>query len=166
MSSKHNRRSQLIQTEKILMESDPEDTLDFAKWMKKKAHLRYKEKDKYKDEPVYFRGVYWTHLGYNVGREQDKHRPVVIVRTEKNSPLCAIVPLTTQRLNDDLWYHIDLDGFNNTALVEHFRVISKDRIDYQMRKRGKYAKVTPKDMKKIQSEIKRMYASGIQEENA
>ncbi|TMN21827.1 type II toxin-antitoxin system PemK/MazF family toxin [Lentibacillus cibarius] len=161
MSSKHKRRGWLIKTEKILMDNDPDDTLNFAEWTWKKAHLRYKERDKYKDESVYFRGVYWTHLGYNVGREQDKHRPVVVVRTEKNSPVCAVVPLTTQRLNDDLWYHIDLDGFDNTALVEHFRVISKDRIDNQMRKRGKYAKVETEDMKKIKREIKRMYASGI-----
>ncbi|WP_171046311.1 type II toxin-antitoxin system PemK/MazF family toxin [Lentibacillus cibarius] len=161
MTYKHKRRSFLIKTEKILMESDSDDTLNFAEWTWKKAHLRYKEKDKYKNGSVYYRGIYWVHLGYNIGREQDKHRPVVVVRTEKNSPLCAIIPLTTQRLNDNLWYHIDLDGFDNTALVEHFRVISKDRIDYQMRKRGKYGKAGFEDMKKIKGEIKRMYASGI-----
>lgn len=158
MSSIHVRRV-LIETEEILMDSDPEDALNFARWMRKKAFLRYKEKDKCKKRSVYFRGVYWAYLGYNVGREQNKYRPVVVVRTEKNSPLCAIVPLTTQRLNDDLWYHIDLNGFDNTALVEHFRVISKDRLNSQLRKKGMYAKVALEDMQKIQREIKRMYAS-------
>ncbi|WP_412677366.1 type II toxin-antitoxin system PemK/MazF family toxin [Bacillus smithii] len=45
--------------------------------------------------------MYWAHWVINVGHEEDKHRPVLVVRSEKNSPLCAVVPLTIQRLNDD-----------------------------------------------------------------
>jgi mRNA-degrading endonuclease toxin of MazEF toxin-antitoxin module len=134
-----------------------EEALRYVEWMLQKAVLRYKEKDKKHDFPILYRRIYWAHWGINVGHEEDKHRPVLVVRSEKNSPLCAVVPLTTQRLNDDLWYHIDLEGLNNTALVEHFRVISKDRIDRPLRKKGDFAKASDEDMDKILKEIKRLY---------
>ncbi|EMI10171.1 type II toxin-antitoxin system PemK/MazF family toxin [Anoxybacillus gonensis] len=136
-----------------------EEALQYVEWMLKKAQLRYKEKNKKHNFPILYRRIYWAHLGVNVGHEEDKHRPVLIIRSEKNSPLCAVVPLTTQRLNDGFWYHIDLEGLNNTALVEHFRVISKDRIDRPLRKRGDFATVSNKDMDKILTEIKRLYTT-------
>lgn len=136
---------------------DSEEALAYAEWMLKKAQLRYVEKNKQHKFPLLYRRVYWAHMGQNVGREEDKHRPVVIVKSEGKSPICYVVPLTSQRLGDEYWYHIDLEGFNNTALVEHFRTISKDRIDKPMWKAGKIADVSKEDMQKIHSEIKRMF---------
>jgi mRNA-degrading endonuclease toxin of MazEF toxin-antitoxin module len=136
-----------------------EEALAYAEWMLKKAQLRYIDKNKNHSFPILYRRIYWAHMGVNIGSEEDKHRPVVVVRSEKNSPICYVVPLTTQRLNDEYWYHIDLDGFKNTALVEHFRVISKDRIDAPLWRKGDIACITKKDMEEIQKEIRRMFGN-------
>lgn len=44
-------------------------------------------------------------------------------------------PLTSQKLGDEYWYHVDLDDFDNITLVKHFRTISKDS-DKPMYKKG------------------------------
>ena len=145
------------QINSVLNEVQGEEAVSYIEWVLQKAKLRYQEKDKKHHFPILFRRIYWAHWGINVGHEQDKHRPVLIIRSEKNSPLCAVVPLTTQRLEDGLWYHVDLKGLNNTALVKHFRVISKDRIDKQLRKAGDFAKASDEDMQTILKEIRRLY---------
>lgn len=135
------------------------EALTYAEWMLKKAQLRYIDKNKKHSFPILYQRVYWAHMGVNIGSEEDKHRPVVVVRSENNSPICYVVPLTTQRLNDKYWYHIDLDGFNNTAMVEHFRTISKDRIDAPLWRKGNIACITKENMKEIQKEIRRMFGN-------
>jgi mRNA-degrading endonuclease toxin of MazEF toxin-antitoxin module len=136
-----------------------EEALGYAEWMLRKAQLRYTETNKAHNFPILYKRVYWAHIGMNVGREEDKHRPVVIVRTERKSPICYVVPLTTQRLEDEYWFHVDLDGLENTALVEHFKTISKDRIDKPLMKKGDIAEVTTDNMREIHKEIKRMFAN-------
>lgn len=136
-----------------------EEALNYAEWMLKKAQLRYIDHDKTHLFPILYRRIYWAHMGLNIGREEDKHRPVLVVRSEKNSPICYVVPLTSQCLNDDYWYHIDLDGFDNTALVEHFRTISKDRIDKPLWQKGQIATITKENMIAVQKEIRRMFGT-------
>ncbi|QQK74642.1 type II toxin-antitoxin system PemK/MazF family toxin [Salicibibacter cibarius] len=149
----------LDQMYSILHMVDNDEAVSYIEWMLQKAQLRYQQQYKKHLFPILYRHIYWAHWGINVGNEQDKHRPVLVIRSEKKSPICAVVPLTTQRLEDRLWYHIDLKGLNNTALVEHFRVISKDRIDGQLRKAGDFAKAVDEDMQQILKEIKRLYAT-------
>lgn len=136
-----------------------EEALGYAEWMLKKAQLRYIDRDQKFEFPILYRRVYWAHMGLNIGREEDKHRPIVVVRSESKSPICHVVPLTTQRLDDDYWYHVDLDGFDNTALVEHFRTISKDRIDKPLWQRGEIATISKENMNEIQKEIRRMFGT-------
>lgn len=138
---------------------DSVEALDYTEWILKKAQLRYVDKNKTHLFPLLYKRIYWAYMGLNVGREEDKHRPVVIVKVEKKSPICYVVPLTSQRLGDGYWYHIDLDKYDNTALVEHFRTISKDRIDKPMYKGGKIAEISSENMKEIHKEIRRMFAS-------
>lgn len=140
-------------------EEDSAEVLAYAEWMLTKAELRYIHKNKEHTFPLIYKRIYWAYMGLNVGREEDKHRPVVIVKVEFKSPICYVVPLTSQKLGDDYWYHIDLDGYENTALVEHFRTISKDRIDKPMYKGGQIAQVSTENMKEIHKEIRRMFAS-------
>ena len=51
-----------------------------------------------------------------------------MLKTSKNSPICTILPLTTKRLEDVFWFHIDLEEVNSTVLVEQLKVVSKIRI--------------------------------------
>ena len=59
---------------------------------------------------------------------QNRLRPVLILKTFKNSSICTILPLTTKRFEDVFWFHIDLEEINSTVLVEQLKVVSKIRI--------------------------------------
>lgn len=75
------------------------------------------------------------------------------MRADKNSDICIGVPLTTQRLNDGNWNHIDLDGYTNIALVEQVLRLSKKRIAYPLRNKGDLAKAKVSDMALIADRI-------------
>ena len=122
----------MTQTVKILEEQKSEDALFYSEWTNMKADIKF---NKEIDTNLYISGnlIYWAYLGSNIGSEQDLHRPVLVVQTSKYSPICSIIPLTLERLNDGYWYHVDLENGVSTALVEHIRVISKKRIDKPMR---------------------------------
>jgi len=68
-----------------------------------------------------------------------------------------VIPLTSERINDKLWYHVDLENENSTALVEQLRVVSKIRIVNPYRKEGKLIAITKKDWESINIELKRLY---------
>lgn len=83
------------------------DIIEFSEWIKEKVKLKFQSM--IPEIPIYNNFIYWCNLGINIGSEQNKLRPVLIVRTSKNSSICTIIPLTTKRLNDKFWYHIDLE---------------------------------------------------------
>jgi mRNA-degrading endonuclease toxin of MazEF toxin-antitoxin module len=148
-------------------ENPDENSLKYVEWMKKKLELRYGtvrngkfEKREYPNFPVFPTGLYWAYLGVNVGSEEDKHRPVLVLRASRNQDQCTIIPLSSQRLNDTIDFHVDLTDFNNTALIEQMRVISKKRIDKPLRTKGRIATVTnDEDLKKIYEQISKYYAT-------
>lgn len=166
LSSKGNRQkeSDLMEgivyrnfqmTQDILKKQTKQEGFVFSQWIKEKAIFRYQTC--LPSFPIYNNFIYWCNLGINIGSEQNKIRPVIIVRTEMNSPLCTIIPLTSERTNDKLWYHIDLENENSTALVEQLRVISKLRILNPYRKNGKLVVITKNDWNSINLELKRLY---------
>lgn len=86
------------ETEKLLNSINTDDALQFSEWTKEKANLRYnRQLPKF---PIYNNFIYWCNLGINIGSEQNKLRPVLILRTSKNSTICTVLPLTTKRLKD------------------------------------------------------------------
>ena len=101
--------------------------------------------------------IYWCNLGINIGSEQNKLRPVLILKTSKNSPICTILPLTTKRLEDDFWFHIDLEEIDSTVLVEQLKVVSKIRITDPYRKKGKLVTILQNDWDKINSQLESLY---------
>ncbi|MFB9749895.1 type II toxin-antitoxin system PemK/MazF family toxin, partial [Leifsonia shinshuensis] len=103
---------------------DSKEIIDYASWMLQKAEIKYKRSGHNQNIPIIYRRIYWAHMGVNIGSEENKRRPVLIIRATRSSPICQVVPLTTQRLNDKYWFHVDLDSLDNTALVEHFTTIS------------------------------------------
>ena len=111
------------------------DAIQFSEWTKEKTYLRYN--GKLPQFPIYNNFIYWCNLGVNIGSEQNKLRPVLILRSSKNSPICTILPLTTKRLNDELWFHVDLEKIDSTVLVEQLKVVSKIRITDPFRRKGK-----------------------------
>ena len=143
------------ETQHILEKQSDIEGSSFSEWTKEKAKFRYQTA--LPNFPIYNNFIYWCDFGLNIGSEQNKLRPVIIVRTENKSSICTVIPLTSERINDKLWYHIDLENENSTALVEQLRVISKIRIVNPYRKKGKLIAITKKDWESINSELKRLY---------
>ena len=91
-------------TENSLHRINTTDAVEFSKWTKEKANLRYKgQLPKF---PIYNNFIYWCNLGINVGSEQNKLRPVLVLKSSRNSPICAILPLTSKRINDQFLFHM------------------------------------------------------------
>lgn len=139
----------------ILNDIDYNDALEYATWTKEKAELKYNgEIPKF---PIYNNFIYWCNLGINIGSEQNKLRPVLILKTSKNSTICTIIPLTSKRLNDEFLFHIDLEEIDSTVLLEQLKVVSKIRITQPFRKRGKLVTISKNDWNKINDQLKKLY---------
>ena len=75
--------------ENLLQSINTIDTIEFSEWIKEKAELKYKG-----NMPIfsiYNNFIYWCSLGINIGSEQNKIRPVIIIRTSKNSSIATII---------------------------------------------------------------------------
>lgn len=81
----------------------------------------------------------------------------MVIRTTKESPVCTVVPLTTQRLGDSIPYHIDLECTDSTVLVEQIRTIDKNRIFAVFKKSSKYVCLTENDWKAVNTCLESMY---------
>ena len=143
------------ETENLLKNINNFDAIQFSEWTKEKANLRYN--GKLPKFPIYNNFIYWCNLGVNIGSEQNKLRPVLILKTSKNSPICTILPLTTKRLEDNFWFHIDLEEIDSTVLVEQLKVVSKIRISNPYRKKGKLVTILQNDWEKINLHLENLY---------
>lgn len=102
--------------------------------------------------------IYWTNLGsHPYGHEQGLSRPCLVIRTTKEAEICTIIPLTLERLNDKILYHIDLSNGKSTALVEQIRTIDKKRIYDKLYINKEHATITQEDRLKINEQIYYLY---------
>lgn len=143
------------ETENFLNSINTSDAVEFSRWTKEKSNLRYN--GQFPKFPIYNNFVYWCNLGINVGSEQNKLRPVLILKTSKNSPICTIIPLTSKRLQDKFWFHIDLEDVDYTVLVEQLKVVNKLRITNPYRRKGKLVTISQNDWDKINSQLETLY---------
>ena len=143
------------ETEILLNNINNSDAIQFSEWTKEKVNLRYN--GKLPKFPIYNNFIYWCNLGINIGSEQNKLRPVLILKTSKNSPICTILPLTTKRSEDNFWFHIDLEEIDSTVLVEQLKVVSKIRITEPYRKKGKLVTISQNDWDNINLQLESLY---------
>ena len=146
---------QFNETKDILKNVNTDLASEYAKWTKDKAKIKFAKK-----MPLFAitnNYIYWCNLGVNIGSEQNKIRPVLIAKTKKESSVCTILPITSERINDTRWYHIDLDNQNSTVLIEQLRNVSKLRIISPFRVKGNLVKITLNDWNKINSAMKKYY---------
>ena len=130
--------------------------LEYAIWTKDKAKIKFtKELPSFS---IINNFIYWCNLGINIGSEQNKIRPVLVAKTKKESSVCTILPLTSERIKDTRWYHVDLENQNSTVLIEQLRNVSKLRIINPLRIKGKLVKITLNDWNKINSTLQKYYA--------
>jgi len=69
----------ILETEKLLQSTNELDVIEYSIWTKEKAKLKYN--GNIPNFPIYNNFIYWCNLGINIGREQNKLRPIIIVRT-------------------------------------------------------------------------------------
>ncbi len=148
-------KSNIKETENLLNSVNTIDAIEFSEWTKEKTNLRYN--GQIPKFPIYNNFIYWCNLGINIGSEQNKLRPVLILKTSKNSPICTILPLTSKRLQDKFWFHIDLEKIDSTILVEQLKVVSKLRIIDPYRKKGKLVTISQNDWNKINLQLENLY---------
>ena len=145
----------IVEAENLLSSIHNVDAIQFSEWIREKSNLRYN--GNLPKFPIYNNFIYWCNLGINIGSEQNKLRPVLILRSSKNSPICTILPLTTKRLQDGFWFHIDLEEIDSTVLVEQLKVVSKIRITDPYRKKGKLVTILQNDWDKINLQLESLY---------
>ena len=143
------------ETEKLLNSINTFDAVQFSEWTKEKANIRYN--GKLPKFPIYNNFIYWCNLGINIGSEQNKLRPVLILKNFKNSPICTVLPLTTKRVQDEFWFHIDLEEVDSTVLVEQLKVVSKLRIINPYRRKGNLVSISSNDWEKINLQLESLY---------
>lgn len=132
-----------------------DDLEEFIDWIKSKSKLKFNALPT--TFPIMPNCVYWAYMGCNIGSEEGKHRPVLVTRTYKNSTICTVIPLTTQRLSDGYWYHIDIENSNSTALCEQMRTIDIARIEKPYRVKGGIMSISQNDWMKIDAQVKWLY---------
>lgn len=146
---------QFSETKNILKNVDVNIGFEYAKWTKDKAIIKFI--NNMPNFAITSNYIYWCNLGVNIGSEQNKIRPVVIIKTKKEASICTVLPLTSERINDTRWYHIDLENLNSTVLIEQLRNVSKLRIISPYRLKGKLFKITLNDWNKINKAVKEYY---------
>lgn len=142
-------------TKNILKNIDDNIALEYAKWTEDKAKIEFT--NNIPNFAITINYIYWCNLGINIGSEQNKIRPVLVIKSKKESSVCTVLPLTSERMNDTRWYHIDLENLNSTVLIEQLRNISKLRIISPYRLKGKLLKITLNDWNKINDSMKKYY---------
>ena len=145
----------LEETKELLNNINTDDAVQFSEWTKNKSKLRYN--GTIPTFPIYNNFIYWCNLGMNIGSEQNKLRPVLILKSLQNSPICTIIPLTSKRLHDKYWFHIDLEHIDSTALVEQIRTVSKIRITSPFRNKGTMVILSDTDWNNINSQLEDLY---------
>lgn len=143
------------ETKDILENVNNDLAIEYATWTKDKAEMKFQKS--IPDFPITNNFIYWCNLGINIGSEQNKIRPAIIVRTQTNSPICTILPLTSVRLNDKRWYHVDLEQRNSTAMIEQVRNISKLRVLNPQRSNGTMNRITKVDLVNINKALGNYY---------
>jgi len=68
-----------------------------------------------------------------------------------------VLPLTSVRLNDKKWYHVDLEETNSTAMIEQVRNISKLRVLNPKRSNGIINRITLNDFANINKVLGNYY---------
>lgn len=98
-------------------------------------------------------------LGYNIGSELRKLRPVILWRSSSNKKMWTVIPLTSKHSDDNYYFHYDLLNEKlGTAKIENLINISSNRIREPYYLNNKIATIAKKDNDDILKIIKKYYA--------
>lgn len=133
-----------------------DDGVTYLKWCKdqlilnngpEKAYLTLKQN-----------AIYWMNMGYGVGSEIRKIRPVILWRTTSDKKMCTVVPLTSKNYGDSYYFHCDLSIMkDSTAKIENMQNVSTKRILNPYYSSNKLLFISQDDHDKIAKAIERYY---------
>lgn len=116
-----------------LHQSNSDKSIKLLEWTIKK--IRLNRKVHLQTNKVIYRGeIYWCELGENIGSEESKRRPVVIIQNQKGNekaPTTIIAPITNSSINLPIAVAIDrLSNSNITGTIDlgQIKVIHKSRL--------------------------------------
>lgn len=115
---------------------------------------KYKLLDKAdKNMIIYKYEIYWCNFGENIGSEENKIRPCVIIQNQagnKHSPTTIVAPITNATINLPIAVQIHRENnsdITGTIDLAQIRVISKARL------LGKISKLTTKESKLVDTAL-------------
>ncbi len=78
--------------------------------------------------------IYWANLNPTIGREQARHRPVLVISNdiENQMDIITIIPITSRKKERKIYPNevlIQLSGKEAILLCHQVRSISKKRLD-------------------------------------
>ena len=132
------------------------DGITYLKWCKDKFILN----NKYKGSFFALKqgAIYWANMGYGVGSEMRKIRPVIVWRVSKDKSMCTIIPLTSKRYNDNYYFHYDLQSLPKaTARIENMMNLSTKRLFEPYYLKGTLVFISNDDKDEIVKIIERYY---------
>lgn len=147
-------KKNLNEVYKNLLNVETDSALEYSEWLNEKTKMRFHQ-DNDISFPVVKQGVYYIDFGINVGSEQNKDRPAVIVWSQKKSANIIAIPISEEHKGSTFWFHVHLST-GDTALVEQIRVLSKRRIRTPVRVGGKIRELQTKELKNINQAIDRL----------
>lgn len=137
--------------------SNTPDGIAYSKWCKEK--LRLINKESFGLSTLKVGAIYWVDLGYNIGSELRKLRPVILWRSTSNKKMWTALPLTSKHRGDNYYFHYDLLNKKlGTVRIENLINISSNRIREPYYIDNKIAIITKKDNDAILGRIKQYYA--------
>jgi mRNA-degrading endonuclease toxin of MazEF toxin-antitoxin module len=152
------------------MDSEAQEYYNLAGWITDK--LNYHRISKFKSSrrrQVLCGQIWYCDLGYNVGTEKNKLRPVLVISNNKvnNSEKVVVICITDAKgkLNvhnlpvQDSWFLLHADTYrflekDSVLQCEEIRAVSKARLDS---KRGCIGKLTSEDLALVKGKFRRTY---------
>lgn len=128
---------------------ETEKTEKLLEWTTKKYRLH--KNSPQKNNKVIYRGeIYWCELGENVGNEESKRRPCVVIQNQKgndNAPTTIVAPITNATINLPVAVPLVRTGNTNvtgTIDLGQLKIIAKSRLIG-----ASIDKLTPSEQKKV-----------------
>lgn len=116
-----------------LHQSDPDKSEKLLEWSIRK--IRLNRSFHLKNNKVIYRGeIYWRELGENIGSEESKRRPVVVIQNQKgndNAPTTIVAPITNATINLPIAVPINREANPNvtgTIDLGQVKVVHKSRL--------------------------------------
>lgn len=116
-----------------LHQVDPEKTVKLLDWTIRKFRIQVNA-HLHSNKVIYRGEVYWCYLGENIGNEECKKRPVVIIQNQKgndHSPTTIVAPITNSIINLPIAVPINrTQNPNVTGTIDlgQIRVVHKARL--------------------------------------